>query len=46
MKKNVVIKRLEIYVVANDQSYMPQDVVISVGKNDSLSEIKEINIPR
>lgn len=45
MKKNVVVKQLMIYVFANDQSYMPKEIVISVGRNNSLREIKEVRVP-
>lgn len=46
MKANVVVKQLMMYVSANDQSYMPKEVVISVGKGNSLREIKEVSIQR
>ena len=46
MKTNVVVKQLMIYVSAGDQSYMPKEVVISVGKGSYLREIKEITIQR
>lgn len=45
MKKNVVIKQLFVYVASSDQSYMPQEIVISVGKKSSLKEVKDIRIP-
>ena len=47
MKNNVVLKQLSIGVSTTDQSYMPELIIISVGKNsDRLREIKEIRVPR
>ena len=47
MRNNVVIKQLSVSVSASDQSYMPQVITVSVGKNcHSLREIKEVRIPR
>lgn len=45
MKKNTLIKQLFVYVVSADQSYMPQEIVVSVGKKNLLREIKKISIP-
>ena len=47
MRNNVVIKQLSVYVAASDQSYMPQLIVVAVGKNaHSLHEIKEVRVHR
>ncbi|KAI0221571.1 Zinc finger ZZ-type and EF-hand domain-containing protein 1 [Lamellibrachia satsuma] len=46
IKNNVVIRQLCVGVAASDQSYMPQFITISVGKNcRSQREVKEIRIP-
>ena len=45
MKKNVVVKLLFIYVGSSDQSYTPQELVVSVGRKTSLKEIKELRVP-
>lgn len=46
MKPDVVLRRLAIAVAANDHSYMPQLVSVSVGKSRrSLQEIRDIRIP-
>ena len=45
MKKNVVVKQLHIYVNSSDQSYQPQELVVSVGRKSSLKEIKEHKVP-
>lgn len=45
MKKNTLVKQLFVYVVSADQSYMPQEIVVAVGKKNLLREIKKINIP-
>ena len=47
IKNNVMVKQLSINVNMSDQSYMPQLVTVSVGKNSGcLREVKEIRIPR
>lgn len=46
MKPNVILQLLSINVASNDQSYMPKDIVISVGKGDAMREFKEVRIPR
>lgn len=46
MKPNVILKSLSINVASNDQSYMPKEVVVSVGKGDALREFREVRIPR
>ena len=46
MKKNVVVKQLFLHVESSDQSYMPHELVVSVGRKSSLREIKEISIPK
>ncbi|XP_037544055.1 zinc finger ZZ-type and EF-hand domain-containing protein 1 [Nematolebias whitei] len=46
MKPDVVLRRLAVAVAANDHSYMPQLVSVSVGKSRrSLQEIRDIRIP-
>ena len=46
MRHNVVIKQLSVVVAASDQSYMPQQIAVAVGKNvHSLREIKDVRIP-
>ncbi|XP_050394804.1 zinc finger ZZ-type and EF-hand domain-containing protein 1 [Patella vulgata] len=46
MKSNAVLKLLSINVASSDQSYMPELVTVSTGRNPrSLREIKEIRIP-
>lgn len=45
MRSNVVIKQLSIGVSSSDQSYMPQYVVVLVGRQPAdLHEIKETRI--
>ncbi|XP_063313499.1 zinc finger ZZ-type and EF-hand domain-containing protein 1 isoform X2 [Pelobates fuscus] len=46
MKPNVVLRHLSISVSAADQSYMPQQVAVAVGRNPSnLLEVREVHIP-
>ncbi|RXM98958.1 Zinc finger ZZ-type and EF-hand domain-containing protein 1 [Acipenser ruthenus] len=46
LKPDVVLRRLMIAVAANDQSYMPQQVTVAVGRNPrSLQEIRDVHIP-
>ena len=46
MKPNVVLRQLSLTVASADQSYMPQIVTVSVGKNASnLRIVKETRIP-
>ncbi|XP_033924712.1 zinc finger ZZ-type and EF-hand domain-containing protein 1 [Melopsittacus undulatus] len=46
MKPDVVLRHLSIAVAANDQSYMPQQVTVAVGRNaSSLQEIRDVHIP-
>lgn len=45
MKKNTVVKQLFVYVVSADQSYMPQEIVVCVGKRNSLKEVKKVVVP-
>ncbi|XP_063809771.1 zinc finger ZZ-type and EF-hand domain-containing protein 1 isoform X2 [Pseudophryne corroboree] len=46
MKSDVVLKHLSIAVCATDQSYMPQQVSVAVGRNPSnLQVVREVHIP-
>uniref|UniRef100_H9G4F0 Uncharacterized protein n=1 Tax=Anolis carolinensis TaxID=28377 RepID=H9G4F0_ANOCA len=46
MKPDVVLRHLSIAVAANDQSYMPQQVTVSVGRTASnLQEVRDVHIP-
>uniref|UniRef100_A0A8C5T9N4 Zinc finger ZZ-type and EF-hand domain containing 1 n=1 Tax=Malurus cyaneus samueli TaxID=2593467 RepID=A0A8C5T9N4_9PASS len=46
MKPDVVLRHLSIAVAANDQSYMPQQVTVAVGRNaSSLQEVRDVHIP-
>ncbi|XP_078081314.1 zinc finger ZZ-type and EF-hand domain-containing protein 1 isoform X6 [Mustelus asterias] len=46
LKPDVVLKHLSIAVSASDQSYMPQQVTVSLGRNPSnLQEIRDVRIP-
>nr|XP_014350788.1 PREDICTED: zinc finger ZZ-type and EF-hand domain-containing protein 1 [Latimeria chalumnae] len=46
MKSNILLSFLSIAVAADDQSYMPQQVTVSAGRNpNKLQEIREIHIP-
>uniref|UniRef100_A0A674GII5 Zinc finger ZZ-type and EF-hand domain containing 1 n=1 Tax=Taeniopygia guttata TaxID=59729 RepID=A0A674GII5_TAEGU len=46
MKPDVVLRHLSIAVAANDQSYMPQQVTVAVGRNASnLQEVRDVHIP-
>nr|DBA33358.1 TPA: hypothetical protein GDO54_001053 [Pyxicephalus adspersus] len=46
MKPDVVLRHLSIAVCATDQSYMPQQVGVAVGRNPcNLQEVREVHIP-
>ncbi|KFU95910.1 Zinc finger ZZ-type and EF-hand domain-containing protein 1, partial [Chaetura pelagica] len=46
MKPDIVLRHLSIAVAANDQSYMPQQVTVAVGRNaSSLQEVRNVHIP-
>ncbi|XP_051891309.1 LOW QUALITY PROTEIN: zinc finger ZZ-type and EF-hand domain-containing protein 1 [Pristis pectinata] len=46
LKPDVVLKHLSIAVSASDQSYMPQQVTVSLGRNPSnMQEIRDVRIP-
>ncbi|XP_069470819.1 zinc finger ZZ-type and EF-hand domain-containing protein 1 isoform X2 [Ambystoma mexicanum] len=46
MKPDVVLRHLSIAVASGDQSYMPQQVGVAVGRNPSnLQEVRDVNIP-
>ncbi|XP_067393967.1 zinc finger ZZ-type and EF-hand domain-containing protein 1 isoform X2 [Emydura macquarii macquarii] len=46
MKPDVILRHLSIAVAANDQSYMPQQVTVAVGRNASnLQEVRDVHIP-
>lgn len=46
MKPDVVLRHLSIAVAASDQSYMPQQVTVAVGRNaSSLQEVRDVHIP-
>ncbi|KAM4842992.1 zinc finger ZZ-type and EF-hand domain-containing protein 1 [Thomomys bottae] len=46
MKPDVVLRHLSIAVAASDQSYMPQQVTIAVGRSASdLQEVRDVHIP-
>nr|KAF6305614.1 zinc finger ZZ-type and EF-hand domain containing 1 [Pipistrellus kuhlii] len=46
MKPDVVLRHLSIAVAATDQSYMPQQVTVAVGRNASdLQEVRDVHIP-
>ena len=46
MRPNVVVKQLSINVASADQSYMPQHVVMTAGRDDAnLREISDVRIP-
>ncbi|XP_069741096.1 zinc finger ZZ-type and EF-hand domain-containing protein 1 isoform X2 [Narcine bancroftii] len=46
LKADVVLKHLSIAVSAGDQSYMPQQVTVSLGRNPSnMQEIRDVRIP-
>ena len=47
MRSNVVVKELSINVASADQSYMPQRVVVSGGRDEmNLRELNDVRIPR
>ena len=47
MRPNVVLKQLSINVGSSDQSYMPQHVVVTAGRDEqNLREISDSRIPR
>lgn len=46
MKPDVVLRHLSIAVAATDQSYMPQQVTVAVGRTASdLQEVRDVHIP-
>ncbi|XP_006899819.1 PREDICTED: zinc finger ZZ-type and EF-hand domain-containing protein 1 [Elephantulus edwardii] len=46
MKPDVVLRHLSIAVAATDQSYMPQQVTVAVGRNTfDLQEVRDVHIP-
>ncbi|XP_066433062.1 zinc finger ZZ-type and EF-hand domain-containing protein 1 isoform X2 [Eleutherodactylus coqui] len=46
MKPDVVLRHLSVAVSAADQSYMPQQIGVAVGRNPSnLQEVREVHIP-
>ncbi|XP_075051075.1 zinc finger ZZ-type and EF-hand domain-containing protein 1 isoform X2 [Mixophyes fleayi] len=46
MKSDVVLRHLSIAVCSADQSYMPQQVSVAVGRNPSnLQNVREVHIP-
>uniref|UniRef100_A0A5F8H4L4 Zinc finger ZZ-type and EF-hand domain containing 1 n=1 Tax=Monodelphis domestica TaxID=13616 RepID=A0A5F8H4L4_MONDO len=46
MKPDVVLRHLSIAVAASDQSYMPQQVTVAVGRSaNSLQEVRDVHIP-
>ncbi|XP_069082790.1 zinc finger ZZ-type and EF-hand domain-containing protein 1 isoform X1 [Pleurodeles waltl] len=46
MKPNVVLRHLSIAVASGDQSYMPQQVGVAVGRNpNNLQEVRDVHIP-
>ncbi|XP_055983422.1 zinc finger ZZ-type and EF-hand domain-containing protein 1 [Sorex fumeus] len=46
MKPDVVLRHLSIAVAATDQSYMPQQVTVSVGRSaNDLQEVRDVHIP-
>ena len=47
MLAGVFVKELAISVSSNDDSYMPKNIAILVGNNESqLKEVKTLTIPR
>ncbi|XP_075417283.1 zinc finger ZZ-type and EF-hand domain-containing protein 1 isoform X2 [Tenrec ecaudatus] len=46
MKPDVVLRHLSIAVAATDQSYMPQQVTVAVGRTaNDLQEVRDVHIP-
>ena len=46
MKPDVVLRHLSIAVAATDQSYMPQQVTVAVGRTaGDLQEVRDLHIP-
>uniref|UniRef100_A0A6J0V4H1 Zinc finger ZZ-type and EF-hand domain-containing protein 1 isoform X1 n=1 Tax=Pogona vitticeps TaxID=103695 RepID=A0A6J0V4H1_9SAUR len=46
MKPEVVLRHLSIAVAASDQSYMPQQVTVAVGRTvGNLQEVRDVHIP-
>lgn len=46
MKPDVVLRHLSIAVAATDQSYMPQQVTVAVGRTaGDLQEVRDVHIP-
>ncbi|KAL7987036.1 hypothetical protein Chor_005955 [Crotalus horridus] len=46
MKPDVILRHLSIAVAANDQSYMPQQITVAVGRTpNNLQEVRDVHIP-
>uniref|UniRef100_A0A673V2A9 Zinc finger ZZ-type and EF-hand domain containing 1 n=1 Tax=Suricata suricatta TaxID=37032 RepID=A0A673V2A9_SURSU len=46
LKPDVVLRHLSIAVAATDQSYMPQQVTVAVGRNaGELQDVRDVHIP-
>ncbi|XP_013928811.1 PREDICTED: zinc finger ZZ-type and EF-hand domain-containing protein 1-like [Thamnophis sirtalis] len=46
MKSDVILRHLSIAVAANDQSYMPQQITVAVGRTpNNLQEVRDVHIP-
>ncbi|XP_066491104.1 LOW QUALITY PROTEIN: zinc finger ZZ-type and EF-hand domain-containing protein 1 [Tiliqua scincoides] len=46
MKPDVILRHLSIAVAATDQSYMPQQVTVAIGRTTSnLQEVRDVHIP-
>lgn len=46
MKPDVILRHLSIAVAATDQSYMPQQVTVAIGRTASnLQEVRDVHIP-
>lgn len=46
MKPDVVLRHLSIAVAATDQSYMPQQVTVAVGRSvGELQDVRDVHIP-
>ncbi|XP_068939360.1 zinc finger ZZ-type and EF-hand domain-containing protein 1 isoform X2 [Petaurus breviceps papuanus] len=46
MKPDIVLRHLSIAVAASDQSYMPQQVTVAVGRSaGNLQEVRDVHIP-
>ncbi|XP_053130784.1 zinc finger ZZ-type and EF-hand domain-containing protein 1 isoform X2 [Hemicordylus capensis] len=46
MKPDIILRHLSIAVAASDQSYMPQQVTVAIGRTaSSLQEVRDVHIP-